>query len=104
MLDGTQFKQKGNCLRYFSILITLTISGSLITSCYYGMEMEYKIINSVNGLSCSIYKFISNNYFGKKGKEKPIWNGISNLNFSISDTKNMKKNISYNNDFFIIEN
>ena len=96
-------KGKGNCLRYFSILITLTMSGSLITSSYYGMKMEYKIINSVNGLSCSIFKFISNVYFGDLCQEKPIWSGIFNLISSISDTKNIIKNISYYNDFFINE-
>ena len=99
-------KGKGNCLRYLSILITLIMSGSLIVSSYYGMKMEYKIINSVNGLSCSVLQFISNVYYGDKCQEKPIWSGIYNLISSISQTQNIIKNISYYNDYFIndIEN
>ena len=94
-------KGKGNCLRYFSILITLTMSGSLITSSYYGMKMEYKIINSVNGFSCSVLKFISNVYYGDNCKEKPIWSGFFNLINSISDIQNIINNINYYNNVFI---
>ena len=90
-------KNEENCCRQFSLLIAIIMSGALISSGYYGMNMEYKIIGSINGLTCTVYKFFSNVFNGDECYEKPIWSGFYHITDSIYNTDNIILNANSKN-------
>ena len=96
-------KNEENCCRQFSLLIAIIMSGTLISSGYYGMNMEYKIMGSINGMTCTVYKFIKNVFEGDECYEKPIWSGFSHI---INSIVNIDKIIldSYSKNDKIIDN
>ena len=87
-------KEDENCCRQFSLLIAIIMSGSLISSGYYGMSMEYKIMGNINGLTCSVYKFIINVFEGDQCSMKPIWSGFYQISDSIRETDNIINNVA----------
>ena len=93
-------KDKGNCLKYFSVLMALIMSGSLITTGYYGKSMEYKFISSINGLTCSVFKFIYHFYKGDSCNEKPIWSGFYIFKI-IQKTQNIIINLDLFNNYIV---
>ena len=96
-------KNEENCCRQFSLLIAIIMSGALISSGYYGMNMEYKIIGSINGMTCTVYKFFKNVFEGDGCNEKPIWSGFFHIITSINKIGNIILNANSNN-LKIIEN
>ena len=96
-------KNEENCCRQFSLLIAIIMSGTLISSGYYGMNMEYKIMGSINGMTCTVYKFIKNVFEGDECYEKPIWSGFSHIINSIVNIDKIILN-SYSKNDKIIDN
>lgn len=78
--------QKDTCVNTSFRIATILFLISII-SCVLGMIYSIKFNQSINSTSCSIFRLYDHFISGDECSEKPVWNGINEINHLINQTE-----------------
>ena len=78
--------QKDTCVNTSFRIATILFLISII-SCVLGMIYSIKFNLSINSTSCSILRIYDHFIYGDDCSEKPVWNGINEINHLINQTE-----------------
>ena len=79
------------CSRSISFIVTLSIFGSIVFICFFGVAAAKNSIMGFNNVACALLKFVSDIIDGQSKNSYPKWVGIDNLKNTFDD---IKKNLN----------